>query len=38
MADRYPAEEADARLTLLHVMELPHGLRDSPWSLAQMRA
>jgi nucleotide-binding universal stress UspA family protein len=25
------AEEADARLTLLHVLELPHGLRDSPW-------
>lgn len=26
------AEEADARLTLLHAVEVPHGLRDSPWS------
>jgi nucleotide-binding universal stress UspA family protein len=26
------AEEADARLTLLHVIEVPHGLRESPWS------
>jgi nucleotide-binding universal stress UspA family protein len=26
------AEEADGRLTLLHVVEVPHGLRDSPWS------
>ena len=25
------AEEADARLTLLHVVEVPHGLRESPW-------
>jgi nucleotide-binding universal stress UspA family protein len=25
------AEEADARLTLLHVIEVPHGLRESPW-------
>jgi nucleotide-binding universal stress UspA family protein len=26
------AEEADARLTLVHVIEVPHGLRDSPWN------
>ena len=26
------AEEADARLTLVHAIELPHGLRDSPWA------
>jgi nucleotide-binding universal stress UspA family protein len=26
------AEEADARLTLVHVIELPHGLRDDPWN------
>jgi nucleotide-binding universal stress UspA family protein len=26
------AEEADARLTLMHVIELPRGLRDSPWN------
>ena len=25
------AEEADARLTLLHVIEVPHGLSESPW-------
>jgi nucleotide-binding universal stress UspA family protein len=25
------AEEADARLTLVHVIEVPHGLRESPW-------
>jgi nucleotide-binding universal stress UspA family protein len=27
------AEEADARLTLLHATELPHGIREDPWSL-----
>ena len=27
------AEEADAHLTLVHVIELPHGLRDTPWNI-----
>jgi len=26
------AEEADARLTLVHVIEVPHGFRESPWA------
>jgi nucleotide-binding universal stress UspA family protein len=27
------AEEADARLTLLHAIEVPHGIREEPWNL-----